>query len=185
MHKLADFSQFWLFLTQLPGTGLAFIAVADAIAVMPGGPFWAVLFFLMLLTLGLGSAFGTLEGFITPMFNLLGDKLPKPALTGLMSLVLAGLGMIFAQVMFKSPFSPKLSLSALVRIGLTFSTTTEQTHHYSLSDFSNSQLLAGFTVSDDSTQILTQWLGLQPSGMEKRPDGTSKFAFGLLRQSYW
>ena len=80
------------------GTGLAFIAVADAIAVMPGGPFWAVLFFLMLLTLGLGSAFGTLEGFITPMFNLLGDRLPKPALTGLMSLVLAGLGMIFAQV---------------------------------------------------------------------------------------
>jgi len=79
------------------GTGLAFIAVADAIAVMPGGPFWAVLFFLMLLTLGLGSAFGTLEGFITPMFNLLGDRLPKPALTGLMSLTLAGLGMIFAQ----------------------------------------------------------------------------------------
>ena len=57
------------------GTGLAFIAVADAIAVMPGGPFWAVLFFLMLLTLGLGSAFGTLEGFITPMFNLLGKIL--------------------------------------------------------------------------------------------------------------
>ena len=59
------------------GTGLAFIAVADAIAVMPGGPFWAALFFLMLLTLGLGSAFGTLEGFITPMFNLLG----KPEVT--------------------------------------------------------------------------------------------------------
>ena len=52
---------------------MAFIAVADAIAVMPGGPFWAVLFFMMLLTLGLGSAFGTLEGFITPMFNLLGE----------------------------------------------------------------------------------------------------------------
>jgi len=79
------------------GTGLAFIAVADAITVMPGGPFWAVLFFLMLLTLGLGSAFGTLEGFITPVFNILGDKLPKPALTGIMSLSLAGLGMIFAQ----------------------------------------------------------------------------------------
>ena len=77
---------------------MAFIAVADAIGVMPGGPFWAVLFFLMLLTLGLGSAFGTLEGFITPMFNLVGNKMPKPALTGLMCLVLAGLGMIFAQV---------------------------------------------------------------------------------------
>ena len=60
---------------------MAFIAVADAIAVMPGGPFWAVLFFLMLLTLGLGSAFGTLEGFITPMFNLLG-KILKPVKTG-------------------------------------------------------------------------------------------------------
>ena len=56
---------------------MAFIAVADAIAVMPGGPFWAVLFFLMLLTLGLGSAFGTLEGFITPMFNLLGKRISE------------------------------------------------------------------------------------------------------------
>ena len=65
----------WTCIQTFSGTGLAFIAVADAIAVMPGGPFWAVLFFLMLLTLGLGSAFGTLEGFITPMFNLLGEIL--------------------------------------------------------------------------------------------------------------
>ena len=37
------------------GPGLAFIAYPQALSIMSGGPFWAVIFFFMLLTLGLDS----------------------------------------------------------------------------------------------------------------------------------
>ena len=37
------------------GPGLAFIAYPQALSIMAGGPFWAVVFFFMLLTLGLDS----------------------------------------------------------------------------------------------------------------------------------
>ena len=37
------------------GPGLAFVAYPQALALMPGGPVWSVIFFAMLLTLGLDS----------------------------------------------------------------------------------------------------------------------------------
>ncbi|GAB1597438.1 sodium- and chloride-dependent transporter XTRP3-like [Argonauta hians] len=53
------------------GTGLAFIAFTEAIDQFPVAPLWAVLFFLMLLTLGLDTMFGTLEGAITSINDML------------------------------------------------------------------------------------------------------------------
>lgn len=49
---------------------------------MPVSPLWAVLFFCMLLTLGLGSMFGTLEGALTPMYDLKLVPWRKEVLTG-------------------------------------------------------------------------------------------------------
>lgn len=52
------------------GPGLAFIAYPQALSFMPGGPFWAVIFFFMLLTLGLDSQVLNFESRITISFVL-------------------------------------------------------------------------------------------------------------------
>ena len=53
------------------GTGLAFIIFTQAINEFgPSAPFWSVVFFLMLLSLGLGSEFGTIEGVTTSLYDL-------------------------------------------------------------------------------------------------------------------
>lgn len=51
------------------GTGLAFIAFTEAMALFPASPFWSALFFLMLLNLGLSTMFGTMQGILTPLMD--------------------------------------------------------------------------------------------------------------------
>lgn len=64
------------------GTGLAFIIFTEAINQFPGAQIWAVLFFLMLFTLGIDSQFGTLEGVITSLVDMkLFPNLPKNRIT--------------------------------------------------------------------------------------------------------
>lgn len=51
----------------LEGPGLVFIVYPEAIAMMQGSVFWSIIFFLMLITLGLDSTFGGLEAMITAL----------------------------------------------------------------------------------------------------------------------
>lgn len=65
------------------GTGLAFIVFTQAIVSLPGGAFWAILFFTMLLSLGLGSQIGLLEGMLCTLFDIdIFKRLRKQYVTG-------------------------------------------------------------------------------------------------------
>ncbi|XP_064876125.1 sodium-dependent neutral amino acid transporter SLC6A17-like [Oncorhynchus nerka] len=58
---------------SVQGTGLAFIAFTEAMTHFPASPFWSVMFFFMLINLGLGSMIGTMTGITTPVL----DAFPK------------------------------------------------------------------------------------------------------------
>lgn len=80
----------------LSGTGLAFIAFPIAISQMPGGFVWAILFFVMLLCLGIDSEFAMVESVITVLNDAgLGEKMSRPKFAALICVVSYVLGLIF------------------------------------------------------------------------------------------
>ncbi|KAE8615291.1 hypothetical protein XENTR_v10008466 [Xenopus tropicalis] len=80
---------------SVQGTGLAFIAFTEAMTHFPASPFWSVMFFLMLVNLGLGSMFGTIEGIITPIVDTF--KVRKEPLTVGCCLLAFCIGLLFVQ----------------------------------------------------------------------------------------
>uniref|UniRef100_A0A8V0Y0H2 Solute carrier family 6 member 18 n=1 Tax=Gallus gallus TaxID=9031 RepID=A0A8V0Y0H2_CHICK len=77
------------FLDQsVSGSGLAFIVFTQAIILMPGSQAWAILFFVMLFSLGLSSMFGNIEGVFTPLLEVkvISKSIPKELLSGIICL---------------------------------------------------------------------------------------------------
>ena len=73
------------------------MAISEAVSEMPAGPIWAVLFFTMLVLLGLDSEFGTLEGAVTPIvvdMNLF-PKIRKEIISAVLAVVLFVFGIGF------------------------------------------------------------------------------------------
>ncbi|XP_041350515.1 sodium-dependent serotonin transporter-like [Gigantopelta aegis] len=64
---MADLQHTTIDQVAVDGPGLVFVAYPEAIATFAGSQFWAVLFFFMLITLGLDSSFGGLESAVTAM----------------------------------------------------------------------------------------------------------------------
>ncbi|XP_076610263.1 inactive sodium-dependent neutral amino acid transporter B(0)AT3-like [Chaetodon auriga] len=71
------------------GTGLAFIVFTEAVIEMPGSQVWAILFFVMLFSLGLSSMFGNIEGVLTPIkdLKLLPKWMPHEVATAIICLI--------------------------------------------------------------------------------------------------
>ena len=74
-------------LQSASGTGLAFIVFTEAVIEMPGSQVWAVLFFVMLFSLGLSSMFGNIEGILTPLkdLHMVPKWIPSELVTGVQS----------------------------------------------------------------------------------------------------
>lgn len=78
------------------GTGFAFIVMADVFTKIPGAPFWSALFFMMLLSLGLGSQIGIMEGVMSTLFDQPSLKhVKKPVLVGFVAVGCFSVGLVF------------------------------------------------------------------------------------------
>ncbi|XP_051576160.1 sodium- and chloride-dependent transporter XTRP3-like [Myxocyprinus asiaticus] len=83
--------------TAVEGTGLAFIVYSEAIKNMPLSQLWSVLYFIMLLLLGMGSMLGNITAIITPLGDLkiLSRKFSNETINGLVCLLCLLLGFGF------------------------------------------------------------------------------------------
>lgn len=66
------------------GTGLSFIVYTEAIKNMAASQLWSVLYFFMLLMLGIGSMLGNTAAILTPLTDskVISSHLPKEAISG-------------------------------------------------------------------------------------------------------
>uniref|UniRef100_H2YRE3 Transporter n=1 Tax=Ciona savignyi TaxID=51511 RepID=H2YRE3_CIOSA len=106
--------------TNVEGPGLAFIAFTEAIIKFPAAPFWSILFFFMLLNIGMSSEFGILQTVVTSVLDS-GVKISKTLLTAIMCSGMFVVGLLFSQrsgSYFLDIFDSYSATLALVTIAL-------------------------------------------------------------------
>ncbi|XP_077382456.1 sodium- and chloride-dependent transporter XTRP3A-like isoform X2 [Festucalex cinctus] len=82
--------------TAVEGVGLAFILYSEAIQNMPLPQLWSVLYFFMLLILGLGSMLGNMTAITTTLRDLkILSKVSNEVFNGILSLIMLLLGLAF------------------------------------------------------------------------------------------
>uniref|UniRef100_A0A5F9CLS6 Transporter n=1 Tax=Oryctolagus cuniculus TaxID=9986 RepID=A0A5F9CLS6_RABIT len=83
--------------TAVQGTGLAFIVYTEAIKNMEVSQLWSVLYFFMLLMLGVGSMLGNTAAILTPLTDskFISSLLPREAISGLVCLINCAIGLVF------------------------------------------------------------------------------------------
>ncbi|XP_010622699.1 sodium- and chloride-dependent transporter XTRP3B isoform X1 [Fukomys damarensis] len=83
--------------TAVQGTGLAFMVYTEAIKNMEVSQLWSVLYFFMLLMLGIGRVLGNTADILTPLTNskAISSLLPKEAISGLVCLINCTIGSPF------------------------------------------------------------------------------------------
>uniref|UniRef100_A0A8D0GDG2 Transporter n=1 Tax=Sphenodon punctatus TaxID=8508 RepID=A0A8D0GDG2_SPHPU len=83
--------------TAVQGTGLAFIVYSEAIKNMEVSQLYSVLYFFMLLLLGIGSMLGNTTAILTPLTDskFISTHLPKEAISGIVCFVNCIVGLIF------------------------------------------------------------------------------------------
>eukprot|EP00795_Rhopilema_esculentum_P003772 gene3772-15054_t len=79
------------------GPGLTFIAFTEAISWMDVKPLWSLMFFLMLMTLGMGSMIGTFECVRTTIVDLQIIPLRSEIITAILCFLSCAFGLLFCQ----------------------------------------------------------------------------------------
>ncbi|XP_025076147.1 sodium-dependent noradrenaline transporter-like isoform X2 [Pomacea canaliculata] len=78
------------------GPGLVFNVYPEAIATLPGSTGWAIIFFFMLLTLGIDSAFGGLESPLTGLYDQFKNMLKMRYFREFLTLIVVGSAFLFS-----------------------------------------------------------------------------------------
>ncbi|CAI5780257.1 sodium-dependent neutral amino acid transporter B0AT3-like [Podarcis lilfordi] len=83
---------------SVSGTGLSFIMFTEIVIKMPGSNTWAIMYFLMLFSLGISSIFGLVQSILTPFTesHTVSRYIYKEAICGLICLTAFLLGLLFA-----------------------------------------------------------------------------------------